>query len=578
MLLTRHFLHSESRAPRLRVGVLLDEDLLPRPFADVLNHLQQCNFADLVLRVYNTGKLDAPMVPRPSLLRRTFRSIADSRYRRSLMWSLYDRMDARFAAGARQLLASCDISGLVAEVPRIDVSPISKGFTHRFPADAVEAIRRHDLDIILRFGFNIIRGEILQVPRYGIWSYHHGDNDFYRGGPAHFWELVEGNSLSGVLLQILTEGLDAGTVLCKGLAPTEPTLLLSKNQVQPFLLGTTFAIRKMFELHRGGLPELQEKVVATHPYIGKRRIYRAPSNWQMVRFLIPPLVHKAIRRPFKRDRIDHWRIAFRRSSPVSFRSAAAPDLSGFRWLDSPRGRFYADPFLLEREGRVFCFFEDYSYISELGRISCGEVTPECELVDVRPVLEPKYHLSHPYIFEDSGDIFLIPESANNGTVDLYRATSFPHRWEHVQTLLDAPGLDTIIVRRDGVYWMFTSVSEPPGASLQLAILFSPTLTGKYQLHWQTPITADSRYARGAGRIFDCEGVLIRPSQDSSGTYGRAIHFRKIIELTHTTYSEEPLVTLDATPGFLGIHTYDRTANIEVIDGKKRELASLVARP
>jgi hypothetical protein len=193
------------------------------------------------------------------------------------------------------------------------------------------------------------------------------------------------------------------------------------------------------------------------------------------------------------------------------------------------------------------------------------------------VLEQKYHLSYPFVFEDNGDIFLVPESADNGTVDLYRATSFPYQWEYVKTILDAPGLDTTIMRRDGLYWMFTSVSEPRGASAQLAVLFSSTLTGKYQFHYHTPITADARHARGAGRIFEQEGVLIRPSQDSSGTYGRAIHFRKIIELTPKSYAEEPFVTLNAPAGFAGLHTYNRAANVEAIDSKKRMLASLVGQ-
>jgi hypothetical protein len=41
-----------------------------------------------------------------------------------------------------------------------------------------------------------------------VWSYHHGDNEFYRGGPPHFWELYEKAPLSGVILQVLTEELD----------------------------------------------------------------------------------------------------------------------------------------------------------------------------------------------------------------------------------------------------------------------------------------------------------------------------------------------------------------------------------
>ena len=33
-----------------------------------------------------------------------------------------------------------------------------------------------------------LRGEIA---RHGVWSYHHGDNRFYRGGPPGFWEVME---------------------------------------------------------------------------------------------------------------------------------------------------------------------------------------------------------------------------------------------------------------------------------------------------------------------------------------------------------------------------------------------------
>src|SRR5260370_25171318 len=97
------------------------------------------------------------------------------------------------------------------------------------------------------------------------------------------------------MLQILTEALDAGTVLCKGLAPTVSGFQLSKNRVQPYLLGTTFAIRKMFELHRGGFAELQEEVAPPQPYVRKRKIYRTPTNSQINPFLLPSVLLNAIR-------------------------------------------------------------------------------------------------------------------------------------------------------------------------------------------------------------------------------------------------------------------------------------------
>src|SRR5205807_8550436 len=141
----------------------------------------------------------------------------------------YLRLDERMRP-AHHPLSRVDCSSALATVPSMEVEPIGKKFVQRFPAEAIEQIRAHDLDVLIRFGFNILHGDILQAARYGVWSYHHGDNEFYRGGPAHFWELREGSPLSGAILQVLTEELDGGLVLCKSLFATEPTLSVSRNR------------------------------------------------------------------------------------------------------------------------------------------------------------------------------------------------------------------------------------------------------------------------------------------------------------------------------------------------------------
>lgn len=93
------------------------------------------------------------------------------------------------------------------------MTPIGRRLVQRLPVDAVERIRQKQLDVLIRFGFNILRGEILTAAKHGVWSYNHGDGDYYRGGPAHFWEVYEGNPISGAMLQVPTEELAAGTVL-----------------------------------------------------------------------------------------------------------------------------------------------------------------------------------------------------------------------------------------------------------------------------------------------------------------------------------------------------------------------------
>jgi len=82
-----------------------------------------------------------------------------------------------------------------------------------FNAEDVATINKKDLDFILRFGFNIIRGEILNAARYGVWSFHHDDERKYRGSPPGFWELYYRDPVTGSILQRLTDRLDGGIVL-----------------------------------------------------------------------------------------------------------------------------------------------------------------------------------------------------------------------------------------------------------------------------------------------------------------------------------------------------------------------------
>ena len=48
-------------------------------------------------------------------------------------------------------------------------------------------------------------------------------------------------------------------------------------------------------------------------------------------------------------------------------------LQGFRWIAPPKGHFWADPFLLDHDGRRWVFFEDYVYAKKRAFIACAEL-------------------------------------------------------------------------------------------------------------------------------------------------------------------------------------------------------------
>jgi hypothetical protein len=561
--------HSASNRAPLRVGLLLDSKGLPRCFAEIVDHILQSNFARLELLIFNgeENQRGPDHAPKRSLVRKALDLMISRQRRQLLLFYLYQRWDRRHIVPSTDPDAEVDCTARFENIESISVTPIRKRFVHRFPKDAIELIREKNLDVIIRFGFNILRGEILATARHGIWSYHHGDGDFYRGGPSHFWEIVEENPLSGVMLQVLTEELDAGTVLYKGWFATQPGLSRARNSVQPYWGASTFVIQKLRELHQFGWEQLSRHAVRAAPYLGRKPIYSAPTNTEMLCWLGPVLVRKALRRLVRRPKVEHWKLAMRSGASLIADSTGASELNGFRWIESPPGRFYADPFMLEEDGRLWLFFEDFDYAANRGRISCAELVNDGAFEPV-PVLERPYHLSYPCVFRANSSIYMIPESAENGTIELYRCTRFPDRWMLESTLLELPAVDTTVWTEAGMFWLFVTLQEPRGHGMQLWLFSASALTGKWTPHPANPISTDVRNSRGAGAIFRHNGKLLRPSQDCSGHYGRSFTLNEIVVLDGERYEERACVTVDPiwAPDLVGTHTYSHIGQVEIIDG------------
>lgn len=571
---------SSADRPPLRIGLLLDSrDKISAFSARIIEDIKVSNFAGidlLVLRKPTSKKLVSDQ-PSRSRARRLLRNISNPKVRKHLLYDLYLGLDAKMKR-ADDPLAQVDCKDLLSGIEAIEVEPEGKKFVHRFPVDALEKIRAKDLDVLIRFGFNILHGDILKAARYGVWSYHHGDNEFYRGGPAHFWELHEGSPLSGVILQVLTEDLDGGLVLCKSLFATEPTISVSRNRYTPYWGSADLIIRKLNELHRFGWDHLLETAPPSVPYKGKRSLYKKPANRDMLGWLGPILLKKAITYPFRKEKVPHWRIAIRMNAKPLTDFDSDPDFSGFRWIDPPQGHFWADPFAFEHDGKCWAFFEDYSYQEKRAAIACSEVSPQGEFGPPVPCLDdPRHHYSYPHIFRCGSDIFMIPESWDSDSVDLFRCRKFPNEWVREATLLEGKFVDTTLWEHDGLLWLMTTSAEPSAAAGCLLLFYAESLTGDWHFHPANPISTDIRRNRGAGLVFLSQNRLIRPSQSCAPSYGYSVGFNEITELSQQRYSERPLrtITPEHWEGVTGIHTYNRAGSVELIDGRTPTLLKRV---
>ncbi len=537
----------------LRVGLLVDSPSVPAWAARIVTQIQASGFASVSLVVVNAE----PPSPRAALVNRIRTRL------RHLLYERYCRDDSARRDRSTSAFAPRDLSGTLAEARWMDVVPKRRGHVHRFGKADLARIRAHAPDLLLRFGFNILRGDVLTVARHGIWSYHHDDNAEYRGGPAMFWEIHEGNPLTGTVLQKLGEELDGGETLYRSQAATHPHSLAG-NRNPAYWKASSFVMRCLRELAtRGSLQGTLAEPCA-------KPLYRTPDNRQMARFLARTAVRKNRIRLDDRLRTPHWFVAWREGHDLL--DPAAPRMSGLRELACPRGHFYADPMLHEHQGQLWLLVEDFDYARGKGHLAAIPWRKDGPTGAARTVLDLPVHLSYPFVFRWKGDTWMVPESGGANRVSLFRARSFPDDWEHVGDLLEGyRAVDATLHEHNGRWYLFANICEAGGGTFDELFLFhAATPLGPFLPHPGNPIVSDVRRARPAGPLFLRDGKLIRPAQDCARGYGQALVFNEVLSLSPITYDERPLGRLlpDWVPGLTGCHTYTSLGGIEVVDGKR----------
>lgn len=79
--------------------------------------------------------------------------------------------------------------------------------------DFLNEIRELDIDIIINQSQNILKGELLSIPKIGTLNRHNALLPKNRGRLTPFWVLYKGETETGVSIHFVTEELDAGEII-----------------------------------------------------------------------------------------------------------------------------------------------------------------------------------------------------------------------------------------------------------------------------------------------------------------------------------------------------------------------------
>ncbi len=254
--------------------------------------------------------------------------------------------------------------------------------------------------------------------------------------------------------------------------------------------------------------------------------------------------------------------------------ALLPEPQSLMRLTPPRGRFWADPFVLDHHGEVLVFFEEFVYETRKGRISVISLSQGVGNDSVSLAIEKASHLSYPCVFQHDGRYFMVPENASAGCLDLFECVELPDRWEFRRRVADVPFVDATIFPWDGLWWMFASLKRPsslPTADLLVLYVTDDPVEGSWRRHPASPLLADATRARPAGTPFVVDGRLYRVGQDASGGYGWGMSISEVTTLTPDTYREVAVTSIvpEFDTGICGTHTFNRAGNMVVADVCRR---------
>lgn len=556
---------------KLKVAILADDVRVSHYTYDLCKSLLKDDLFEAPSLI--TGYLDEPevrgLMRRASDLRKAegvlavFRSVFFN-----ILWRTVNKLETR-AVTARypDYGAERSVADLGIEIVQVKGTWSKNGIYLEFDDDALKTIADQEFDVLIRCGSGILRGEILELPPFGILSFHHGDNRVYRGGPSGFWEVLNREPSSGFVIQKLTEELDGGEVIFRGNIMTSDLWMTNSaalhEKSNPFMI----RILKHLAIER-------ELTIREAPSLYHNRLYKLGRDpLVLMKYVLRtylPILKKKVSQVFRGQLLRRWNVAY---SPYS---GLRTSLFRYREIANPEGRFLADPFVLTENGSSICFVEDLFFADDKGRISAIELREDgYDFLGV--VLEEDFHLSFPYVFRDGEHIYMVPESHQANQIRLYKCEEFPTKWVLEFVLMDGvSAVDTLLIRADDGWYMLTSLCSAGigDYSSELHIFCADTLktTDWRPLACGNPVIFDSRKARSGG-LFHANGKLVRVNQvQRMNHYGASFELNEIIELNSERYAEKK--TDEIYPNFkdgaVSTHHFHTDEHFSVVDFMRYE--------
>ena len=422
----------------------------------------------------------------------------------------------------------------------------------------INKIKKLNLDVLIRCCGFILDGEILNTSKFGIISFHHGDNNNFRGGPPGFWEIFEKKVSSGFIIQRLDKNLDSGKKIFEGnflsginYAHNENILL--KNSIIHFqnLLIYIFKEKKL------------PKQIINLPY--KKKIYKTPNYYILILYIFkiyPKLILRLIQKKFKNKKV--WSVMYNCENYLK-----TNNIKKFIKIENISNTFLADPFVFKENNKNYLLGEEFNFQKSKGAIAIYKINKK-NYERLGLCLEENFHLSFPYIFKFENTLYMIPETLDINEIRIYKCEDFPLKWKYFKTIKkNISAVDSMLFFNRGLWWLFTNISNKKTDLFSTLNIFysNNPISDDWKSHKKNPVIFDVNKSRNGGIILHKNKVFRVSQSPSFYEYGYETTISKIEILNPNDYKEKIVRNIKPNfkKGILGTHHFHNNQKNVAID-------------
>jgi hypothetical protein len=539
---------------KLQIAVLLDNNnYVPSWEYQILKSISDSDYSKIVLVIRDRSDY--------SSVKKKKKSIANC------VNNILETSDKFLFRGSYDYDLKKNVTGLFADIPELVINPADDSI----PANTINEINSFNLDIILKFGFHILENYFFEVPKYGIWVFSIDNPESYKAIRSGFLEVVRKYPVTNSSLLIIKEDPSQTEIIFSSRESTCPySININRNNV--FWRATLFIPRIMSGIHKYG-DDYLNVLKGKHKALGidEDRFMQSESLLTPAHRIInyfTSAIRSVYKKIFYTDAFS-WKLLFDINQE---RNSYSTNFDSFKEILPPVGFFWADPFIIAENDSFYIFVEEFNYKTDKAHISVLKLDINGNLLSSEKIIEKSYHMSYPFVFRIESDYYMIPETCENKTIELYKCTEFPYRWEFDRNIMEnISAVDTTLFYHNNKWWLFTSIDQTKnhsGTSTELFLFFSDNIfANDWKSHPLNPIVSDIRTARPAGKLFIHNGEIYRPSQDCSVRYGKGFNINRVTRLNDLEYEENVDFIVEPIwdKQLKGTHTFNSDKNSTIID-------------